>query len=398
MKVLLLTTHINIGGIGLYLYNLAKGLRKRGVESFVASSGGSLEGYFKTARIPLVNLDMKTKFEFNPKLIPGIFKLMRFVKINDIDIIHAHTRVTQVLGQIISRFARPKPHFVTTCHGFFKSERLSRRLFPCWGEATIAVSQAVKTHLINDFNLPENRISLIYNGIDLEGCSKTLTEEEKKLLKENLGLGKGPVVGSIGRLSPVKGYKYLLFAIKDLKSIIPDVRLLMIGEGPSGNELRDLSKKLNLGDAVNFVKATLDVRRFLALMDIFVLPSMQEGLGLSLIEAMANGKVCIATSIGGISSVIEDGKNGLLVQPGDSHSLTEAMRRLLSDKELFSRLGSAARDSVKERFSLDRMAEETIAFYRNITKDERRRTRDEIVHRPSSIIHRNAVRDDKYEN
>ena len=376
MKVLLLTTHINIGGIGLYLYNLAKALKKRKVESFVASSGGNLEEYFKTARIPLVNLDIKTKFEFNPKLIPEIFKLIRFIKVNDIDIIHAHTRVTQVLGQLISRFTALKrrtslteeirPHFVTTCHGFFKSERLSRRLFPCWGEMTIAISQAVKTHLINDFKVPENRISLIYNGIDLEESSKTLKDEEKKLLKENLGLGKGPVIGSIGRLSPVKGYKYLLFAMKDLRGVMPDAKLLIIGEGPSGNELKDLTKKLNLGDAVKFVKATLDIRRFLAVMDIFVFPSIQEGLGLSLIEAMASGKACIATSIGGISSVIEDGKNGLLVQPGDSHSLTEAMRRLLLDKELFSRLRNAARDSVKNKFSLDRMVEDTIKFYESV--------------------------------
>ncbi len=376
MKVLLLTTHINIGGVGLYLLNLAKALKKRKIECFVASSGGNLEGYFKTARIPHLTLNIKTKFEFNPKLIPGIFKLIRFAKTNDIDIIHAHTRVTQVLGQIVSRFTtlkrctfltgQAKPHFVTTCHGFFESRRLSRRFFPCWGEAVIAISQAVKTHLINDFKLPENRISLIYNGIDLEERSKTLTEEEKRFLKENLTLGKGPVVGSIGRLSPVKGYKYLLFAMKDLKRVIPDVKLLIIGEGPSGNELRDLSKKLNLGDSVSFMKSTLDIRRFLALMDIFVFPSIQEGLGLSLIEAMASGKVCIATSIGGISSVIEDGKNGLLVPPGDSHSLTEAMKRLLLDKELFSRLQNAAIDSVKEKFSLDKMVEETIRFYETV--------------------------------
>ena len=81
---------------------------------------------------------------------------------------------------------------------------------------------------------------------------------------------------------------------------------------------------------------------------------------------MASGKVCIATSIGGISSVIEDGKNGLLVPPGDSHSLTEAMKRLLLDKELFSRLQNAAIDSVKEKFSLDKMVEETIRFYETV--------------------------------
>jgi glycosyltransferase involved in cell wall biosynthesis len=154
--------------------------------------------------------------------------------------------------------------------------------------------------------------------------------------------------------------------MKDLRSVMPDAKLLIIGEGPSGDELRDLSKKLNLGDSVKFVKATLDIRRFLAVMDIFVFPSMQEGLGLSLIEAMASGKACIATSIGGISSVIEDGKNGLLVHPGDSHSLTKAMRRLLLDKGLFSRLGNAARDSVKNKFSLDRMVEDTIKFYESV--------------------------------
>lgn len=365
MNVLILATHINIGGIGFYIFNLAKGLKAKGINCVVASSGGGLEERFKENGIPLLKLNIKTKCEFHPKLIIAIPKLIKFVNDNGIDIIHAHTRVAQVMGNIISKFS--KAAFVTTCHGFFKSERISRRLFPLWGDGTIAISRAVKAHLVNDFRLPEGKIALIYNGIDTDVCLND-SQQGKESLKKSLGLGDGPVIGAVGRLSPVKGYKYLLLAMKDIKKDLPQANLLIVGEGPSENKLKDLSRNLNLGESVKFIKSTLEVKKFLDVMDIFVSPSLQEGLGLSLIEAMACGKACIATSIGGISEIIEDAYNGLLVPPSDSHALKDAIKKLISDKGLFSKLKNNARDSVKDKFSLERMADETIKFYEDVLK------------------------------
>jgi len=374
MKILLLTTHIDIGGVGFYILNLAKGLKKRGIDCFVASAGGGLYKYFQDSGIPIQLFNMRTKFEFSPKLLPVISRLAKFVSENKIDIIHAHTRVSQVIGQIVSSIT--KTHFVTTCHGFFKAGRISRKLFPCLGERIIAISSAVRNHLIWDFNVKEENISLIYNGINFEACSKILTDEEKIRLKTDLGINRNRIIGAIGRLSPVKGYKYLLTAFNELKKEFSDLKLLIIGEGFYGKKLKKLSSGFSLEKDIIFLESKIELWKYLSIMDIFAYPSVQEGLGLSLIEAMANGRPCVASSIGGITDVINHGENGLLVPPNDSHSLSESVRKLLSDKSLRIKLGSAAKDTVREKFSLDKMVEETVVFYED-TINDRRRTKDD---------------------
>jgi len=366
MKVLLLTTHINIGGVGLYTLNLAKGLRQRGIDCIVASSGGSLLDYFRTEGIPLMHLDIKTKFEFNPKLIPSVRRLINFGKKTDLDIVHAHTRVTQVMAQVVSKFTEAS--FVSTCHGFFNKRKISRMLFPCWGNKIIAISQAVKDHLKNDFNIPEKDITIIHNGIDFKKHEGVFIKKEKEALKRKFKIRTGPVLGSIGRLSPVKGYKYLLFALKDIKKDFPETSLILIGEGPEEPSLRAVTKKLGLEKSVIFMNSTLDTKKFLQIMDIFIFPSLQEGLGLSLLEAMACGKACIATTIGGISDIITDGENGLLVPPSDSYHLKEAIKRLLLDKKLCSNIEQHALQSVKHKFSLDKMVDGTVEFYKYVLK------------------------------
>ncbi|NQT22189.1 MAG: glycosyltransferase family 4 protein [Candidatus Omnitrophica bacterium] len=370
MKVLLLTTHLNIGGVGLYVLNLAKGLKEKGIDCVVASSGGGLEDHFRKAGIPLMYLDIKTKFEFNPKLIPAVRRLINFAKKTDLDIVHAHTRVAQVMAKAISR--QSGASFVSTCHGFFNKRRISRIIYPCWGDRVIAISEAVKNHLKDDFKVSPKDITVIHNGIDSEKYQEALEAKDVIALKRKLKIEGGPVLGSIGRLSPVKGYKYLLCALKELKRDFPNLRLVLIGEGPEEQKLRSLTKKLNLEDSVLFINSTLDTKKFLALMDIFVFPSLQEGLGLSLLEAMASGKACIATSIGGISDIIEDGKNGLLVPPADSHCLKEAIKRLLSDKGFSSKIASCARKSVKDKFSMEKMVKGTIAFYESAKRIDAR--------------------------
>ncbi|MDD5568665.1 MAG: glycosyltransferase, partial [Candidatus Omnitrophica bacterium] len=164
MNILFITNHLNTGGITSYLFTLAGGLKKKGHNVFVASSGGELTDKFKESGLEIIPIPIMTKKEINPKIILSAFKLSGVIKKNKIDIIHSHSRTTQVLGCLLACVSGVKHIF--TCHGFFK-RRLLRRLFPCWGDKVIAISHQVKEHLVVDFKLAENKITVINNGIDM---------------------------------------------------------------------------------------------------------------------------------------------------------------------------------------------------------------------------------------
>ena len=366
MNVLLLTTHLNIGGVAVYTINLARGLKKKNVSVYVASGGGELQKALKKNDIPHLKLNIRTKFEFHPKLILAFFKLGRFIKENNIDLIHAQTRVAQVLGYLLHSFTGVG--YVSTCHGFFKKQRLGRRAFGAWGEYCIAISDVIEDHLIKDFKVKKDNVFLVYNGVDIEAFSRPRDEGEKGALKHNLGFEKSPVIGSISRLSPVKGLRYLLFAMKDILPEIPEARLLLVGEGPSKEYLMGLAKKLGIENNVFFALNTTDIRRFLFITDVFVFYSLEEGLGLSLLEALASGKPCVASNVGGVSSVIEDGQNGILVSPKDTHELKEAILKILKDKKLSASLAEKGKKSVKEKFSLEGMIGKVMDIYERAKK------------------------------
>ena len=156
MKVLLLSTHLNIGGIGCYIVNLARYLKRRGHEVFVSTSGGDMVDELLKEGIAHIKINLKTKSELSPKLLWALPRLLSLVRDKDIQIIHAHTRVAQVLAYLLSRMLRVP--YVTTCHGFFKL-RIGRKIFKCWGDKTIAISEAVKRHLISDFNIPSEDVA-----------------------------------------------------------------------------------------------------------------------------------------------------------------------------------------------------------------------------------------------
>jgi len=362
MKVLLLTTHLNIGGVSSYTLNLAHGLKKMGIPVWIASSGGELVEKLKREGIPHIKINVKTKFEFNPKLITTFFKLRFFIKKNGITIIHAQTRVTQVLGNLLA--LSTGVGYLSTCHGFFKTKRLSRRAFPSWGRNVIAISDAVKDHLVEDFHVKEENVSLIYTGVDCGEFSRDMDEDEKGAIRHNLGfVDKTPIVGSVSRFSPVKGLRYLLLAMKDILKDIPEAHLLLVGEGPSKQYLMNLAKNLGIEKNVFFAESTTKTQRFLSIIDVFVFYSLEEGLGLSLLEAMAAGKPCVASNVGGVSSVIEDNVTGVLVPPKDTHALKEAIIKVIRNKNLRRSIAKKGKLLAKDKFSIDRMIREVIGVY-----------------------------------
>jgi len=365
MKILHVNTHVNIGGIGQYIVSLTKVLRRKGVECFVASSGGDLRAELIRSDIRHIHLDIDTKFEFGPKVFCAASSLAQVIKDEKIDLLHAHTRVSQVVSSLASQSAAIK--YITTCHGYFKP-RLSRRLFDTWGEKVVAISDAVSKHLKNDFKVKAKRIEVIYNGVDVNRFSKIYSADEISRAKRSLGLhSKCKVVGTMGRLSSVKGQKFLIEAMKEVRSKTSDVQCLIIGSGPEEAALKSQAKSLGVEDRVVFTGAAyMDIALYLSCMDVFVLPSIKEGLGLALLEAMSSGRPCIASATGGICDIVKDGINGILTPVADTPAIASAILKILSNSALAEDIATHARDFVKNKFSIDVMADKMIDLYERV--------------------------------
>ncbi|MBN1526731.1 MAG: glycosyltransferase [Candidatus Omnitrophica bacterium] len=364
MKVLQLTTHLNIGGIANYVSLVSRALKARKFECVVASAGGDLEAELAGAGIAHRKINIRTKSELSPKVIIAALQVARIVRKEKIDIIHAHTRVSQVVAAIASVITGVP--FVTTCHGYFK-KRL-RGLFDTWGAKVIAISEAVKAHLEDDLGVRKDRIALIYSGIDLEQFSRTYTPAEMADLKRSVGLNEGPVAGNIGRLSPVKGQEFFLAAMAEVLKKRPDAQALIIGNGPDEAALKAQAGSLGIEKSVRFIGANVDTHKFLSIMDVFVFPSVKEGLGIGLLEALASGRACVASSVGGINDIVTDNVNGLLAGVGDAKAIAGSVVRLLDDPALRERLGQNGQSFVKRNFTLERMGEGVTELYRDVKK------------------------------
>lgn len=363
MRVLFLTTHLNYGGVASYILNLTKGLNLKGIKVFVASGGGMLERKLASFGIKHVRLPILTKSELNPKLFIAISKLINFINKENMQILHANTRVSQVVGWISKKFT--DIHMITTAHGFYVP-RLGRRMLPCWGEKIIAVSKAVKVHLIEDFNLNDYGIKVIRNGIDTARFHPSVKSIYSSQIRSRFGIKTGPVVGTISRLSDIKGLSILLLAVKKLKTFYQDITCLLVGAGREYYKIKNLLKKLNIEENVKLIPPLWEIEEMLSVMDVFICPSLQEGLGLSLIEAMGCQVPVIATKVGGIVEVVRDRYNGILISGGDIDGLVENVRILLEDKNLSKKISNQARVSVCNKFNIDKMVDSTIKVYSEV--------------------------------
>ena len=368
MKILHVNTHVDVGGIGQYIVTLTEALKDHGIDCVVASSGGDLESELQRYGITHRYLNIDTKSELSPKVLKTIFGLSKIIKEEKVDLIHAHTRVSQVVSFFTS--LKTGIPYVSTCHGYFKA-RIFRRYFDTWGKKVIAISDAVKTHLEKNFGINEKRIELIYNGVDIDKFSVSYKREDIIKAKRTLRLKEGPVVGTMGRLSPVKGQRFLIEAMKYVISRRKDAQCLIIGGGAEENKLKKLAKDIGLEESINFAGSNYsDIPLYLSCMDVFVLPSVEEGLGLALLEAMSAGKSCIGSNVGGIGEVIQDGITGLLVPVGDVKAIGDAILKILDDKTLNEKMGSRGREFIKEKFSLSLMAEKMAGLYKEVISEK----------------------------
>ena len=310
--------------------------------------------------------------------ILALFDLVRIIKAEKPDIVHTHTSKAGILGRLAAKIAKV-PRIVHTPHGhvFFGhfGPILSRiflwieKAFAPLTDRVVALTAGESKDYIDLNVYRREKLVKIHSGVDVEKFNQVSVNAVEK--KRCLGLEQNDiVVGFIGWLLPIKGPMHLLKAMAMVWEHYEDTNLVFIGKGELDVDLRAEALKAGANGRVNFLGWRDDVNEIIPLFDIFVLPSLNEGMGRVLVEAMAAGKPIVASNVGGIPDVIQHDNNGLLVPPGDEKALAAAIMRLINDPEKAKKMGQRGRE-LCHRFSLDSMVEKIDLLYREITQSER---------------------------
>ena len=227
----------------------------------------------------------------------------------------------------------------------------------------IAVSNYSKQRIIEDYSIEEDKIRVVPNGIDPEIFR---VAEDSTAIKRQFGLGDDPCVLFVGSLIPRKGLNFLVDAAQKILKQHAQTKFMIVGKGPLKDEIVNAINKRGFWKNFLFVDSLKDETLAVAYRcaDVFVLPSVQEGQGIVLLEAEASGKPVVAFSVGGVPEAVRDGETGLLVQFGDTEAFAKAVARLLSDEDLRRKMGAAARKFVVENFTWDICAQKMLQVYR----------------------------------
>jgi glycosyltransferase involved in cell wall biosynthesis len=283
------------------------------------------------------------------------------------EVIHNHMFRAEVVGTraalLLGEKGCKRPAVVSTVHSSrvrcSEDRQTMRQLTPLM-DRLIVVSKAIERKIREEgrYGAP---VSLIYNGVDLQRYNH---QQPCCTLREEFGIPEGaPVVGVVARLEAEKGHRTLVDAWPPVLLSHPDARLLIVGEGSERNSLEAQAASLGIADRVVFTGRREDVPAVTAALDIAVLPSYREAQGLSVLEAMALGRPVVASNVGGIPEMVEDGVSGLLVRPGDCDALAAAIVRLLSNHPLADTLARRGHDLVHERFCIEIMTNSIETVY-----------------------------------
>jgi glycosyltransferase involved in cell wall biosynthesis len=351
-----------IGGAERDLLCLFERIDRQRFEPFVVCPpDGPLIREVKQLKVPVYPMSLpswhklKSTF-FIPWAVWSLFKLIRDLKI---DLVHVNEYWWGPISYIASRMAH------VPCVVHIRQEIEPRRIKQYWfkkPDRMIAVSNHIRNVAIKS-GVDPTHVVVIYSGIN---TSVTVSPNDGKKVRQQYQLtASQPVIGTVASLFPRKGHEYLLEALVEIRKKIPDIHCLIIGEGDDRYRtmLLEMVQVHDLKQVVTFTGFQQEVLVHIATMDIFVLPSVLEGFGIVLLEAMAMGKPVVATTVGGISEVVEDQVTGLLVPPKDSGTLAKKILYLLKNLPIGEKLGLAGRARVLKCFSSERMVSQLQNLY-----------------------------------
>jgi glycosyltransferase involved in cell wall biosynthesis len=289
--------------------------------------------------------------------------LYRYLREISPDIVHTFLLTASLYGRLAAIAARV-PIVIGTEVNIYADKRWhhrgAERLLMAGTDCVIASAESVKEFYVRQVGADPDRVDVIYNAVDFSALATSATRAE---LRARLNVpGDALVAGVIARLTDQKGHSYLFDAVAN-EPALAGLHLVVIGDGPLRAALERQVVQLGLSSRVSFLGSRRDLGDLLSVMDIFVLPSLWEGLPLSLVLAMGAGLPVVSTSVAGIPEVVADGRTGLLVPPADSGALRRALVRLVKSPEERQNLGAAAREYVLPRFGVDRYVASVISVY-----------------------------------
>jgi glycosyltransferase involved in cell wall biosynthesis len=360
INVLHVINSLNVGGAEQLLVDTINAWKDQEYNPIVAFLIGEphLQNYLSSS-IKVFDLSNNGRFSFF-----CLFKLMRIIIKEHVSIIHLHDPQSGLIARFASLFLRRR-FIITTRHNpelkgnyplIYRVENLCLK----YSHRIIAISNAVKEHVCTQYNVPNDIVVVIHNGIDLKSFVPTATNK----LTNSTGIR----IGSVGRLHPQKGHDILIKAFNAIIPYFPNAKLLIAGTGGEEYFLRSLTASLGIEQHVSFLGMInrIQLIDFLNSIDIFVLASRYEGFGIAIVEAMAMEKPVIASATGGIVEIIHNNINGLLFEPENVNLLAEQMRLLIGNPILREQLGKQARQNAVENFSIESYTEHVCQVYRSL--------------------------------
>jgi glycosyltransferase involved in cell wall biosynthesis len=359
MKIMRVLPSMDYGGIERGVYDFSKKAILFGHEIIIVSGPGRFISPLLAKGVKWYNIpmDRKTPYVF----LKSFYKLSKIIKEEKPDIIHYQSRFPCWIGYFLMKKFHNIP-YVTSIHSFSPFPLYSQSEGK--GDIVIVVSEVLKKYAIEKLKVPENKIKVVYNGIDIDEFFIERRIVNKELWK----------IGMVGRFSILKGHFYFIEAIEKLVSIgIKNVKGCIYGSGSIGfkKKIENLIKKRNMDDYIEIIEGK-NSKEIMKEIDILVVPSIiPEGFGRVIVEGMVSGIPVIATNIGATPEIIEDNITGFLVEPQNSFQISEKIKKIISDIELYKKISINAQKYAIEKFSLEKMVEGILNVYEEILKTHR---------------------------
>lgn len=333
------------------------------------TQGGGVADMLEAIGVPVIILGRNSAFD-----VKSFWKFIKLIKEREVDIIHTHLFSSHLWGGLAAIFF-PKSVLFRTEHNMSEWKNVVRRMIDkilSWRtDQIVAVSEPVRGSISVSCCIPLEKIYTIDNGINIDRLKKK-SDPASKL--SELGIPfRSRLIGCSAALTPKKGHKYLLEAAELVLAEREDVYFLLIGDGELREQLELSIKSRGLEEKVLLLGSRSDAVEIVALLDIFVLSSIREGLSIALLEAMALGRAVVVTAVGGAVGLIRDGISGFLVPPCDGRSLAEALKKVLNDPHTQAQLGREAKKEVLERYKMKNMVLEYERLYKNSYEEKSRK-------------------------
>ena len=367
-KILMVIDHLDAGGAQSLLADLVAGLDKGSFEVLVCALRPSSQ-YVPALEAAGARVVVFRQSKYNPF---KLFRLIWLIRRERVDLVHTHLTAAWIFGGIAGALANKRVlvHDHSGDELLKKSPFLSRRvLYPLqrflsrWIEKHIAVSGATLEFNATCKKIARNTLCVMHNWVDVNRFSE-FRMQNREMRRAWDAADEDVVVGVVGRLDPLKGHCYLVEAAPEILRRYPSTLFVIAGDGPLRSKLEMQVGDLGVANRFRFLGFCGQVEAIYTGFNVYVLPSLTETFGLTLLEAMASEIPIVATDVGGVPEIVTHEVNGLLVPPADTEAIVGAVCRILEDPGLAERLVDAARQSVREGFSRERSLERLAGFYR----------------------------------